>query len=430
MNQKETKIMIRPAKRTEAVKEYYFSRKNKELAAVNAWRKAKGQKPVISLGIGAPDRMPPAAAIEALCECAHKTDSHIYQNYKGLPELRGAFAEWYGRFYGVTLDPATEIQPLAGSKEGILLLALAFIDRGDKVLVPDPGYPTYTSALELVEADILTYDLLPENGWSPDFEALERMNLDGVKMMWVNYPSMPTGKAASEELYRRIVKFGLEHDILIVNDNPYSFVLTDKPLSILSVPRAKECCIELNSLSKSHNMSGWRIGMVAGAQELISSVLKVKSQMDSGMFKPMQMAAVAALSQGAEWFEQLNEGYRERRRIACEIMDALGAEYPADGTGLFVWGRVPEDSPLLAKSGETESLAKEAGIAVSAPEDGVAKTRGELISDYLLYRTGVFVTPGCIFGRNGRDCIRISLCADAEKLSEALRLVRGVLRTR
>lgn len=420
--------MIKPAKRTEVVKEYYFSRKNKELSALNVWRSESGLQPVISLGIGAPDRMPPTAAIEALCECAHKTDSHVYQNYKGLPQLRGAFADWYRRYYGVELDPATEIQPLAGSKEGILLLALAFIDKGDKVLVPDPGYPTYTSALELVEAEIVTYDLLPENNWCPDFEALERTDLSRVKMMWVNYPCMPTGKAASEELYRKIVKFGLEHNILIVNDNPYSFVLTEKPLSILSLPRSKECCIELNSLSKAHNMSGWRIGMVAGAKELISSVLKVKSQMDSGMFKPMQMAAVAALSQGPEWFEQLNAGYRERRKVACEIMDVLGAEYPADGTGLFVWGRVPEDSPLLRMADETAALAAAAGSNLSAPEDGVAKTRGELVSDYLLYKTGVFVTPGCIFGHNGRDYIRISLCATAEKLNEALALIRQVVR--
>ena len=419
--------MIRPAKRTEVVREYYFSRKNRELAAVNAFRESRGMEKVISLGIGAPDRMPPEAAIDALCEYAHKSDSHVYQNYKGLPQLRGAFADWYSRYYGVTLDPETEIQPLAGSKEGILLLALAFIDKGDRVLVPDPGYPTYTSALELVEAETVTYDLLPENGWCPDFEALERMDLDGVKMMWVNYPSMPTGKAASEELYRKIVKFGLEHDILTVNDNPYSFVLTDRPLSILGVPRAKECCIELNSLSKAHNMSGWRIGMVAGAQELISAVLKVKSQMDSGMFKPMQMAAVAALSQGPEWFAQLNDGYRERREVACRIMDELGAEYPEDGTGLFVWGRIPDGSPLLEKAAETEELALASGSKVSAPEDGVAKTRGELVSDWLLYRAGVFVTPGCIFGRNGRDCIRISLCATAPKLWEALEKIRQVL---
>ncbi len=419
--------MIKPAKRTEVVKEYYFSRKNKELAAVNAWRASKGEKPVISLGIGAPDRMPPMAAIEALGEWARKSDSHVYQNYKGLPALRKAYSEWYKRYYNVDLDPDCEIQPLAGSKEGILLLALSFIDKGDKVLVPDPGYPTYTSALELVEANIVKYDLLPENDWCPDFEALERMDLRGVKMMWVNYPSMPTGKAASEDLYRRIVKFGLEHDILIVNDNPYSFILTDKPLSILSIPRAKECCIELNSLSKAHNMSGWRIGMVAGDSSLIASILKVKSQMDSGMFKPMQMAAVAALSQGPEWFEQLNAGYRERRKIAGEIMEVLGAEYPHDGTGLFVWGRVKGDNPLLSRVAETEALASEAGVKLSAPENGVEKSYGEKISDYLLYKTGVFITPGCIFGKNGREYIRISLCANAEKLSEALALVKSVL---
>ncbi len=419
--------MIKPAKRTEAVKEYYFSRKSKELAAVNAWRASKGEKPVISLGIGAPDRMPPLPAIEALGEWARKNDSHVYQNYRGIPELREAYARWYGRYYGVDLNPDCEIQPLAGSKEGILLLALAFIDKGDRVLVPDPGYPTYTSALELVEADIVTYDLLPENGWCPDFEALERTDLNGVKMMWVNYPSMPTGKAASMDLYRKIVKFGLEHDILIVNDNPYSFILTDKPLSILSVPRAKECCIELNSLSKAHNMSGWRIGMAAGDSSLIAAVLKVKSQMDSGMFKPMQMAAVAALSEGPEWFGQLNAGYRERQEIACRIMEALGAEYPHDSTGLFVWGLVKGDNPLLSRTGETEALASEAGVKLSAPENGTEKSYGEKVSDYLLYKSGVFVTPGCIFGKNGRDCIRISLCADAEKLSDALALVKSVL---
>ena len=419
--------MIKPAKRTEVVKEYYFSRKNKELAAVRALRESKGEPALISLGIGAPDRMPPLSAIEALCETARRSDVHVYQNYKGSPELRKAYSDWYAKWYGVQLNPENEIQPLAGSKEGILLLALAFINRGDKVLVPNPGYPTYTSALELVEADIVTYDLLPENNWEPDFEALQRMDLRGVKMMWMNYPSMPTGKAASQELYRKAVKFALEHDILLVNDNPYSFILTDKPLSIFSVPRSKECCIELNSLSKAHNMSGWRIGMVAGDAELISSVLKVKSQMDSGMFKPMQMAAVAALSEGEEWFEQLNEGYRERRKVAGRIMEMLDAEYLADGTGLFVWGRVKDNNPLLTRLADAEKLAAEAGLSLSRPEDGVAKSKGEIISDYLLYSTGVFITPGCIFGSNGRDYIRISLCATAEKLEEAYARIKEVL---
>ena len=419
--------MIKPAKRTEVVKEYYFSRKNKELAAVRALRESKGEPALISLGIGAPDRMPPLSAIEALCETAHRSDVHVYQNYKGSPELRKAYSDWYAKWYGVQLNPENEIQPLAGSKEGILLLALAFINRGDKVLVPNPGYPTYTSALELVEADIVTYDLLPENNWEPDFEALQRMDLRGVKMMWMNYPSMPTGKAASPELYRKAVKFALEHEILLVNDNPYSFILTDKPLSIFSVPRSKECCIELNSLSKAHNMSGWRIGMVAGDAELISSVLKVKSQMDSGMFKPMQMAAVAALSEGEEWFEQLNEGYRERRKVAGRIMEMLDAEYLADGTGLFVWGRVKDNNPLLTRLADAEKLAADADLSLSRPEDGVAKSKGEIISDYLLYSTGVFITPGCIFGSNGRDYIRISLCATAEKLEEAYERIKKVL---
>lgn len=419
--------MIKPAKRTEVVKEYYFSRKNKELAAVRALRESKGEPALISLGIGAPDRMPPLSAIEALCETARRSDVHVYQNYKGSPELRKAYSDWYAKWYGVQLNPENEIQPLAGSKEGILLLALAFINRGDRVLVPNPGYPTYTSALELVEADIVTYDLLPENNWEPDFEALQRMDLRGVKMMWMNYPSMPTGKAASPELYRKAVKFALEHDILLVNDNPYSFILTDKPLSVFSVPRSKECCIELNSLSKAHNMSGWRIGMVAGDAELISSVLKVKSQMDSGMFKPMQMAAVAALSEGEEWFEQLNEGYRERRKVAGRIMEMLDAEYLADGTGLFVWGRVKDNNPLLTRLADAEKLAADAGLSLSRPEDGVAKSKGEIISDYLLYSTGVFITPGCIFGSNGRDYIRISLCATAEKLEEAYARIKEVL---
>ena len=419
--------MIKPAKRTEVVKEYYFSRKNKELAAVRALRESKGEPALISLGIGAPDRMPPLSAIEALCETARRSDVHVYQNYKGSPELRKAYSDWYAKWYGVQLNPENEIQPLAGSKEGILLLALAFINRGDRVLVPNPGYPTYTSALELVEADIVTYDLLPENNWEPDFEALQRMDLRGVKMMWMNYPSMPTGKAASPELYRKAVKFALEHEILLVNDNPYSFILTDEPLSIFSVPRSKECCIELNSLSKAHNMSGWRIGMVAGDAELISSVLKVKSQMDSGMFKPMQMAAVAALSEGEEWFEQLNEGYRERRKVAGRIMEMLDAEYLADGTGLFVWGRVKDNNPLLTRLADAEKLAADAGLSLSRPEDGVAKSKGEIISDYLLYSTGVFITPGCIFGSNGRDYIRISLCATAEKLEEAYERIKKVL---
>ena len=318
-------MIIRPAKRTGSVQEYYFSRKNKEMAALNAGRAEKGLDKIVNLGIGAPNGMPPEAAIVALVEAARQKGNHAYQSYTGLPQLREAFAKWYERYYGVTLDPSCEIQPLVGSKEGILLISLAFLDKGDKVLVPDPGYPTYTSASKLTEAEILTYDLTEECGWLPDFEAIEKMDLDGVKIMWTNYPHMPTGARATPELFQKITDFARKHGILVVNDNPYSFILNDRPLSILAAEGAKDCCLELNSLSKAHNMSGWRIGMVAGAADLIAEVLKVKSQMDSGMFKPLQLAAVEALGQGPEWFRALNEEYRRRRVEAGKIMDLVGA---------------------------------------------------------------------------------------------------------
>ena len=388
--------MIRPAKRTESVQEYYFSRKLKEIAQMNLDRKAAGGAPVINLGIGSPDGMPPMPAIDALCESALQPGNHAYQSYVGLPELRQAFADWYSRWYGVELDPAKEIQPLAGSKEAILLISLAFLDKGDKVLVPDPGYPTYSSASKLVEAEIVTYDLREENGWWPDFEALERMDLRGVKIMWTNYPNMPTGAPASEQLYARLVDFGRRHGIFICNDNPYSFILNDRPLSILAQPGAKECCLELNSLSKAHNMAGWRIGMVAADAQVISEILKVKSQMDSGMFKPLQLAAVQALAQGPEWFSQLNEEYRRRRVLAGRIFDLIGAEYDPDSTGMFLWGRV-------------------------------GKSAGEMISDRILHEAGVFITPGVIFGRNGEDYIRISLCARPQLLEEAYERILNIL---
>ena len=310
-------MIIDPAARTRDVREYYFSRKNRQIAELNARR----DTPVINLGIGSPDRRPPQEAIDTLCDMAQQDGVHAYQSYLGAPQLREAFARWYERYYDVKLDPSCEIQPLTGSKEGILLLSLAFLDKGDKVLVPDPGYPTYTSASRLCEAQILSYDLREEDGWMPDFEALESMDLSGVKMMWTNYPNMPTGAPASRALYERLVRFGLEHNILICNDNPYSFILNDKPLSILSVPRARECCVELNSLSKAHNMSGWRVGMIAGEREYVSELLKVKSQMDSGMFRPLQFAAAAALDCGPEWFEKLNGEYRLRKQAAARIFD-------------------------------------------------------------------------------------------------------------
>ena len=394
-------MIIKPAKRTECVQEYYFSQKLKEIARMNVARKAAGESPVINLGIGSPDGMPPMAAVEALCESAVQPGNHAYQSYVGLPELREAFAGWYARWYGVDLDPSSEIQPLVGSKEGILLISLAFLDKGDKVLVPDPGYPTYSSASKLVEAEILTYDLRADNGWRPDFEALEKMDLSGVKIMWTNYPNMPTGASATDELYADLVAFGKRHGILICNDNPYSFILNENPLSILSQPGSKECCLELNSLSKAHNMAGWRIGMVAADEQVISQILKVKSQMDSGMFKPLQLAAVKALEQGSEWFSELNDEYRRRRVLAGEIFDMLGVEYDHESAGMFLWGKVPQN--IIAG-------------------DGVSV--GQVLSDKILYEAGVFITPGFIFGRNGENYIRISLCARQEILREAADRIR------
>lgn len=384
-------MIVEAAERTREVREYYFSRKNRQIAELNARR----DTPVINLGIGSPDRRPPQEAIDTLCDMAQQDGVHAYQSYLGAPQLREAFARWYERYYDVKLDPSCEIQPLTGSKEGILLLSLAFLDKGDKVLVPDPGYPTYTSASRLCEAQILSYDLREEDGWMPDFDALEAMDLSGVKMMWTNYPNMPTGAPASRQLYERLVRFGLEHNILICNDNPYSFILNDKPLSILSVPRARECCVELNSLSKAHNMSGWRVGMIAGESEYVSELLKVKSQMDSGMFKALQLAAVQALEQGQEWFDELNAEYSCRRERAGRIFDLLGARYNPDTAGLFLWGRIDRKYATAAM------------------------TAGEALSERILHEAGVFITPGFIFGKNGQDYIRISLCAKPELLDKA-----------
>lgn len=384
-------MIIKPAQRTLSVQEYYFSKKNKEIARLNSER----EEPIINLGIGSPDGRAPQAAIDVLCKEANRDGVHGYQPYVGIPELREALADWYGRYYGVTLDPKTEIQPLTGSKEGILLLCLAFLDKGDKALVPDPGYPTYSSAVKLCEAEIISYDLMEDNGWQPDFEALESMDLSGVKLMWTNYPNMPTGAPATKELYAKLVDFARRHNILVINDNPYSFVLNDSPISILSIPGAKDCCIELNSLSKAHNMAGWRMGMVGGDAEIITELLKVKSQMDSGMFRPLQLAAVEALKQGEEWFKALNDEYRRRKVHAARIFDMLGAEYNIDSQGLFLWGKVGPEAVQ--------------------------------ISDRLLYEAGVFITPGFIFGKNGSNYLRISLCASSETFQRAISRIEKVL---
>ena len=387
-------MIIQPAHRTESVKEYYFSQKNREIAAMNADGRTE---PVINLGIGSPDGRPPQPAIDMLCATAEKNGVHAYQPYVGTPELRKAYADWYSRWYGVALDPSCEIQPLTGSKEGILITSLAFLNKGDKVLVPDPGYPTYSSSASLCEAEIVTYDLVESLGWQPDFEALEAMDLSGVKMMWTNYPNMPTGAPADPVLYEKLVDFGRRHGILICNDNPYSFILSEKHYSILAVHGARECCLELNSLSKAHNMAGWRLGMVAASAEVIYEILKVKSQLDSGIFRPLQMAAVEALSQGPDWFASLNAEYARRRVAAGSIFDALGIRYNADSQGLFLWGRVPE------------------GV------DPVA------LSDMLLHKAGVFITPGFIFGHNGEKYMRISLCTSVEKFGRALEKIKAVI---
>ena len=387
-------MIIEPAKRTLSVKEYYFSIKNKEIARLSAERVAKGEDPVINLGIGSPDGSPSPEAIEALADCARRPGVHGYQSYVGIPELRHAIAAWYERWYGVQLDPASEIQPLMGSKEGILLLSLTFLNKGDKVLVPNPGYPTYTSATLMCEAEVVKYDLLEENGWYPDFDQLESMDLSGVKLMWANYPNMPTGAPARKDVFEKLVAFARKHGILLINDNPYGFVLNE-PQSILTVPGAREVCMEMNSLSKSHNMAGWRVGMLVGDAAVIKEVLKVKSQMDSGMFRGIQEAAVVALNSGKEWYDALNKEYAARREVACKIMDVLGCQYDNNAGGLYVWGRVP--------SGEAVEW-----------------------SDKFLYEAGVFLTPGFIFGSNGAKYLRISLCANVPTLTKALEKISVV----
>ena len=389
---------IQPADRLANVSEYYFSRKLKEVARMNA----EG-KDVISLGIGSPDMPPSEETINVLCENAKKPDAHGYQPTVGIPELRRAMADWYKRWYDVDLNPDTEIQPLIGSKEGILHVTLALVNPGDQVLVPNPGYPTYTSLNKILGSEIVNYTLREDNHWQPDFDELERMDLSRVKIMWTNYPNMPTGANATLELYQKLVDFARRHNIVIVNDNPYSFILNDRPLSILSVPGAKEICIELNSMSKTFNMPGWRIGMVATNSRFLEWILRVKSNMDSGMFRPMQLAAVEALKAPDSWYQRMNEVYRRRRALAARILETLGCDVRDDQVGMFLWGRV------------NDTLAAQLTAAGECP-NGV----GEAICNRVLYQSRVFVTPGFIFGSEGRNYIRISLCCNEEMLQEAL----------
>ena len=384
---------IRPAERLSLVSEYYFSRKLKEVAQLNA----EG-KDIISLAIGSPDMPPSEQTIEKLCEVAHQPSAHGYQPTMGTPELREAMADFYKRWYGVELNPKTEIQPLIGSKEGILHITLAFVNPGDEVLVPNPGYPTYTSLSKLLGAKIVNYNLREDNGWQPDFDELEKMDLSRVKLMWTNYPNMPTGGNARRETYERLVQFAQQHGIVVVNDNPYSFILNEEPLSLLQVPGAKECCIELNSMSKSHNMPGWRVGLCATNAQFISWILKVKSNIDSGTFRGLQLAAAEAYRNSADWHRSANiEIYARRRHYAEQIMKVLGCSYDDKQVGMFLWGKIP-----------------------------AAYTNAEELTERVLHEACVFITPGFIFGSNGERYIRISLCAKEEKIQEALKRIEKV----
>ena len=382
---------IEPAARLNAVNEYYFSKKLKEIAALNA----EG-KDIISLGIGSPDMPPSAETIDVLCKNAKNENAHGYQPTVGIPELRQAMASFYKRWYDVDLNPATEIQPLIGSKEGILHVTLALANVGDQVLVPNPGYPTYTSLSKILGCEVVNYDLLPENNWQPDFDKLEQMDLSRVKIMWTNYPNMPTGANATLDLYARLVDFAKRKNIVVVNDNPYSFILNRKPISILNIPDAKNYCIEFNSMSKSHNMPGWRVGMLATNSEFVQWILKIKSNIDSGMFRPLQLAAAQAYNNSEEWHEEANINvYSRRRKLAEDIMKELGCEFDEKQVGMFLWGRIPD-----------------------------TYTNVEELTEKVLHKARVFITPGFIFGSNGSRYIRISLCAKEEKLLEALNRIK------
>ena len=373
--------MIEIANRLKDVKEYYFSIKLREVRSL-----IDQGKPIISLGIGSPDLAPPQEAVNAL----KKANIHGYQNYQGIPELRESIARFYDINYAVGLNPENEILPLMGSKEGILHISMAYLNEGDEVLIPNPGYPTYASVTKLVQASPVYYNLDSENDWQPDFEALENLNLSKIKLMWVNYPHMPTGATPTDQLFKKLIAFGKKHNILIVNDNPYSFILNNNPKSILAYDGAKDIAIELNSLSKTFNMSGWRVGMVLGNKEYINNILKVKSNMDSGTYYGIQQGAIAALNLSENWFESNNKIYRKRRKVIWEICDKLKCTYNTKSTGLFVWAKIPE------------------GLT------------SEELTDQLLYNYDVFVTPGTIFGDKGEGYIRFSLCIEEEKINEVL----------
>ena len=389
-------MIIRPANRIGEVKEYYFSRKLKEIRKMLA----EG-KPVLNLGIGSPDLAPAAVVINTLMDASKDPNNHGYQSYTGIPLLRGAFATWYKTWFGVDLDPQNEVLPLMGSKEGIMHISMTFLEEGDEVLVPNPGYPAYAAVAKLTGATIRHYKLTQKQQWLPDLEALAQTDLTKVKLMWVNYPNMPTGKAANKKLLEDLVVFGLKNQILICNDNPYAFILNDHPRSILQVDGAKEVALELNSLSKAHNMAGWRVGMVAGGAAYLSTILRFKTNMDSGMFKPVQLAAIQALQQPEQWYTNLNDQYRLRRHVVEQLLTLLGCTFDKEQVGMFVWARVPADF-----------------------DDGFA------LSDVILEKTNVFMTPGGIFGSEGQAFVRISLCNPVAKYQEALERIKQFLTAR
>lgn len=374
------------ANRLASVKEYYFSTKLREVAAL-----VQAGKPIINMGIGSPDLAPNPAVVEALNAGMAHPKSHMYQSYQGLPELRNAMADFYQRFYQVSLDPLSEVLPLMGSKEGIMHISMAFLNKGDQVLIPNPGYPTYSSVTKLLEAEPVFYDLQAENQWQPDFEALEALDTRKVKLMWLNYPHMPTGAIAQKGSFEKLIQWAKERSILIINDNPYSFILNKQPESILSIPGAKEVALELNSLSKAFNMAGWRVGMLSGRSETLQEVLKVKSNMDSGMFYGIQQGAIAALQADTQWFEDLNTVYRKRRDKVEALATTLGTTFDSQSVGMFVWAKLPAEV-----------------------------SDAEAYIDRILYEKDIFITPGSIFGSRGAGYIRFSLCVPEEKIQEAL----------
>jgi LL-diaminopimelate aminotransferase len=384
-------MQVDKAKRLSGIGEYYFSQKLREIDQLN-----QAGKQVINLGIGSPDLPPHPSVIEILQAESAKLNNHAYQSYKGSPILRNAIAKWYNDWYHVSLNPDAEILPLIGSKEGIMHICMTYLNEGDKVLIPNPGYPTYASAVKLAGAVPVSYELTEINAWEPDFDALEKMDLTGIKMMWVNYPQMPTGKLPSNELFAKIVEFGIKHQLLICHDNPYSFILNENPKSILSIPGAKEVAIELNSLSKSQNMAGWRVGMLCASKDKIDDILTFKSNMDSGMFLPIQLAAAQALSLGKDWYDGVNAIYAKRREKVFQLLDLLQCEYEKNQAGMFVWAKIP-----------------------NTYKDGFA------LSDQVLYKNQVFITPGGIFGSAGNHFIRVSLCATEEQFQVAIKRIEN-----